>query len=302
MTIIVGLIPGERGRPALDLATMLARSLDETLVVTTVVPTPWPPSQDRVDAEYIELLGTTAEQSFEAARARIPTDVTVKFEVEHARSVASGILDAASRHDAKLVVVGSSSAAVRGRIALGSVTDRVLHSLQVPVALAPVGFTAGPADKISRVTVAFGRADRNSDLLRTAGSTATEIGVSVRVACFAVRPMLSLVGSIEDRADELVVDAWIKKVDNDLARSLAPPHTVRGLTDAPLKTVVGQGTTWHEALADVPWTHGDLLAVGTSSSSLSRFFLGSHASKIVRHSSVPVVLIPRSGTRNPSIG
>jgi nucleotide-binding universal stress UspA family protein len=37
-----------------------------------------------------------------------------------------------------------------------------------------------------------------------------------------------------------------------------------------------------------------VLAVGTSSSAVSRFFLGSHASKIVRNAPVPVFLLPRS--------
>ena len=41
------------------------------------------------------------------------------------------------------------------------------------------------------------------------------------------------------------------------------------------------------------WTDGEVLAVGTSSSVISRFFLGSHASKILRSSPVPVTLVPR---------
>ena len=57
--------------------------------------------------------------------------------------------------------------------------------------------------------------------------------------------------------------------------------------------VVGQGGSWAEALADVSWSDGEVLAVGTSSSAISRFFLGSHASKIVRNSPVPVFLMPR---------
>jgi len=58
--------------------------------------------------------------------------------------------------------------------------------------------------------------------------------------------------------------------------------------------VVGQGGSWADALTDVPWGDGEVLAVGTSSSAISRFFLGSHASKIVRNSPVPVFLMPRS--------
>jgi nucleotide-binding universal stress UspA family protein len=61
--------------------------------------------------------------------------------------------------------------------------------------------------------------------------------------------------------------------------------------------VVGQGGTWADALNDVSWGSGEVLAVGTSSSAVSRFFLGSHASKIVRNSPVPVFLWPRAVPR-----
>lgn len=61
-----------------------------------------------------------------------------------------------------------------------------------------------------------------------------------------------------------------------------------------MDTVVAQGTSLAEALADIPWGDGEVLAVGTSSSAISRFFLGSHASKIVRNPLVPVFLMPWS--------
>ena len=51
---------------------------------------------------------------------------------------------------------------------------------------------------------------------------------------------------------------------------------------------------WGEALRAVDWTEGDVLVIGASSSPVSRFLLGSHASKIVRHAPVPVTLVPRN--------
>jgi APA family basic amino acid/polyamine antiporter len=47
-------------------------------------------------------------------------------------------------------------------------------------------------------------------------------------------------------------------------------------------------------LADVEWTAGDVLVVGSSTAGpLERVFLGSRASKIVRNAPVPVVALPR---------
>ena len=43
----------------------------------------------------------------------------------------------------------------------------------------------------------------------------------------------------------------------------------------------------------VPWTAGDLLVVGSSSTHrLANVFLGSSASKIVRTATVPVIVVP----------
>jgi len=49
-----------------------------------------------------------------------------------------------------------------------------------------------------------------------------------------------------------------------------------------------------EAVEDVEWDPGDALVVGSSSvGPVARVFLGSRSSKIVRHSPVPVVVVPR---------
>jgi nucleotide-binding universal stress UspA family protein len=58
--------------------------------------------------------------------------------------------------------------------------------------------------------------------------------------------------------------------------------------------VIGRGETWAEALDDVEWADGDVLVVGSSSlGPVARVFLGSRSAKIVRHSPVPVVVVPR---------
>ena len=58
-------------------------------------------------------------------------------------------------------------------MSLGGVAERILHSSDIPVTLAPQGFDTGTANaRVARITVAFGRADRDSDLLLTAASMA----------------------------------------------------------------------------------------------------------------------------------
>ena len=52
MTILVGYPPNKRRKAVLSLASMLARSGGENLVVCTVVPAPWLPGLVREDAAY----------------------------------------------------------------------------------------------------------------------------------------------------------------------------------------------------------------------------------------------------------
>ncbi len=176
---------------------MLARSISDDVVVATVVPTPWPPNPYRIDDEYLALQETAAEEALAVARTQIGSDLSVELITHHARSVSSGLLEVARQHNATLVALGSSSSGVLGRVSLGGVAERILHSSDIPVTLAPRGFDTGygQTPACHRITVAFGRADQDSDLLLTAASAAADIGASLRVACFAVRPMTVAVGS-----------------------------------------------------------------------------------------------------------
>ena len=57
--------------------------------------------------------------------------------------------------------------------------------------------------------------------------------------------------------------------------------------------VVASGTSWAEALSSVDWVPNELLVLGSSSAgTLRRVFLGTNATKIVRHSPVPVLVVP----------
>ena len=80
-----------------------------------------------------------------------------------------------------------------------------------------------------------------------------------------------------------MLDEWRRTVEADVEQAAGRP----------VEVVLGQGGTWREAVADAGWSGDDVLAIGASSSPVSRFFLGSHASKIVRNAPVPVTLVPR---------
>jgi nucleotide-binding universal stress UspA family protein len=282
MTMVVGFAPDGRGRAVLHLAAMLARSGDEDLHVCAVVPSPWPPSPAKVDAEYQEALRGAAENALSRARGRLATDVQADYEVVHARSAPAGLLEVAERIGASLIVTGSAARAGSGTVSVGSTTSRLLHSSHVPVAVAPRGFRVDDGARVKRVTVAFG--GRHEDLVTATASVAARVGTSLRVASFAVRPRPPYTSGVGREADDEMTTQWVTDI-SAAAHEVAP--------DA--ECAVGEGEDWDEALEDIEWHDGDVLVVGSSSiGPLARVFLGSRATKIVRHSPVPVVVVPRS--------
>ena len=58
--------------------------------------------------------------------------------------------------------------------------------------------------------------------------------------------------------------------------------------------MIGHGADWDEAFESVEWEPGDVLVIGSSETGpVARVFLGSRATKIVRHTPVPVIVVPR---------
>jgi nucleotide-binding universal stress UspA family protein len=53
------------------------------------------------------------------------------------------------------------------------------------------------------------------------------------------------------------------------------------------------GHSWMEALDKTDWINGEILALGTSPrGDIRRVFLGARSGKIIRHSPVPVLVLP----------
>jgi nucleotide-binding universal stress UspA family protein len=291
VTLVAGVAPDGRGRAVLHLAGMLTRSAADDLVLVAVVPGTWPPSPAKVDAEYRSALGNIAEDVLNQARARLPEDLSVSTEVHHARSTPSGLLEVAEKHEASLIVAGSASSGGTGHVTLGSATGRLLHSSPIPVALAPRGFRARPEARVQRVTAAFGGSP--DDLVVAAAGVAARVGASLRLASFAVRPRAPYTVAVGREADDSMVREWVKEIE---AAQRAALEEVRDLPSVPAdcEAVIGHGETWDEALEEIEWEDGDVLVVGSSSiGPIARVFLGSRSSKIVQHSPVPVVVVPR---------
>lgn len=293
MTIIAGCAPRESDNAALELAAMLARSTGEDVVVAVVVAAAWPPSTERVDADYRAYLKKHGEQSLEQARTWMPADVKTQFVLHHSTSIPTGLLEVVADHDATVLVLGSADSGGLGHVALGSVTDRIVHSSPVTVALAPRGFEAGPDGRVRRVTAAFGtRKDR--DVVRAAAEYSARTDSSLRVASFSVRPRMLFAATLAGAGEDLVVDEWSRQTREVIGFQLEEVCRDVGVP-GPTEVVIGDGYGWREAMGKARWSSGDVLVVGSSSHGpLASVFLGSRASKILRYAPVPVMAVPRA--------
>jgi len=293
MTMIVGYAPDERGKSAVHLAAMLARASGDDVVVCAVVPAPWQPGMARVDAEYQAYLDSVADRALDEARALVPDDIAATFLRHRARSAPAGLLEVAGEHAANLVVLGSSSAGVFGHVVLGSVSDRLLHSSPISVALAPRGFRCKDGSTVARVTAAYDGSAHADRLVVAAADIATRLAASLRIASFAVWSRVAYTSRLGTEPEDLVLQEWtatmgerLREVRQQVGSLAAPPRDVT--------TVIGHGESWAAAIDDVAWDDGDVLVVGSSPiGPLAQVFLGSRATKILRHSPVPVVLVPR---------
>jgi len=293
MTMIVGYAPDGGGSAVLHLAAMLARSADENVVVCSVVPAPWAPGMARIDAEYQGYLDKLADSALAEARHRMPDDVPTTYVRHRARSAPTGLLDLAAQHDAHLVVLGSSCAGAFGHVTLGSVSDRLLHSSPVMTALAPRGFRYATGAKVARVTAACGGSDAAETLVVAAAGVAAGLDAALRIASFAVWQRPDYTTRLGTEPEDLVMHEWtagLEEAANAALKQIGDLASTPGTVDS----VIGRGEDWNSAIRDVEWQEGDVLAIGSSETGpVAQVFLGSRATKIVRHSPVPVVVVPR---------
>ena len=291
MTIIAAISASRQGTAPLHLAAQIARSTGDKVVAAAVVERPWPPRADPVEDEYLGYVTSQARQSLERMVGKLPAELDTWVVVHQSTSVPTGLTDLAAEIGAELVVVGSSSFGLLGRVALGSVTNRLVHTAAVPVAIAPRGYPLGP-DPIRRLTAAYGGEADINGLIPAAAELATQWPVQLRIVSFMVRPVRMFGGSIESSAEDLVIQQWSRRTFDDIAKQL---NAVRDRISVPdVDVVVGTGHDWREAVEDVPWEAGDMLLLGSGAAGqAARVFLGSAASKILRHAPVPVMIVPR---------
>ena len=291
--IVLGLSHDRTENGNLELAALLARSSGRRLLVVCVVPDRWGPVGPgrAVDRDYHDFLLTQARESLDdASRHLRELGVDAAYDVVSGRSIPAGLIEAAEREGGEVLVAGSSDDGPWGHIHLGSVTDRLLHSAPLPVAVAPRGYRAA-RDRVGRVTVALDCTPGSAAVLERAARVATAVQARLRVVAFAVRGRTMYPPRVGVDIEDRVLQQWREDARETLERAAAAlPEEVRGTPEL----VVADGRGWADTLCETGWEAGEVLVLGSSAHQplLERVFLGSTATRILRHSPVPVVVVP----------
>jgi len=291
VTVVVGYLAGKVGLSGLHLAVRAARTLETSLTVATIVPRPWlTPSLARVDAEYEQWAEQlAAESAAEAQRylRKLTDGIEVTYSHRAHRSVSGGLIEVVTEAQAQVLVLGSLPSARRGQVVIGSTADWLLHSSPVPVAISPRGYRAH-AGRLTRLTCAYSATPESVEVLRRCVEYARRFGVPVRVLTFAVRGKTMYPPEVGLNVEDSILDAWASQ-----AREILENLKTDGIVGKDVALQVVTGRTWAHALAAADWEDGEVLALGTRPrGDMARVFLGSRSAKIIRHSPVPVLVLP----------
>ncbi|MDL4777135.1 universal stress protein [Actinomadura xylanilytica] len=296
LRLLVGYSPDDRGEDALALAALVARTAKAAVTVANVHPPAWPArGPASVDAEWVAYLREQSQAAVARAAARLAElkvpERNVTLVVHTHRGSGRGLLEVAGQAGADLIVAGSAPRGRRGRIAIGSTADQLLHGSPVPVLLAPRGYAEEAPQRFERLTVAYWRRRDVEVPLTAATGLAASLGLSVRLLTLVLRPA-GLTGKF--RGAEEVVRRQCAQAERDLehAAGLVGP----GL-EVETEIAVGSGTA--KTLGGVGLLPGEVLACMSSHDGpLRKVFLGESSGKIVRAAGCPVLVLPR-GPRGP---
>lgn len=290
MTIVAGFSAARQNEAPIELAVKLANTTGEAIAAVAVVERRSPPFSDPVEDEYLDYVTAQAELALHNAIADLPKG-GVSVDVRVGPSITKTLAEYASEVDASVVTVGSASSGLLGRIALGSVTNRVVHSASTPVAIAPRGYLAGRGP-FRRITVSYGGKADVSGLIPGAAALAQQWGIPLRIVSFATRDVAAVALGTPPGAESLVVDKWWQNTQDSILLQL---EEVRSLLDVEgLQVELGVGEDWRSAVESIGWDHDDLMMLGSGAAAPSRqIFLGTVAGRILRHSPVPVMILPK---------
>lgn len=293
-SIVVPLDGSRFAEGAVPLARLIAErsrgALEFLLVHQSIIPGGIPEgfasyaeSARRAEREYLQ------EAVERLVPAGVPEVSTTFLEGKPARALADYVVD----HHPDLVVMTTHGRGPVSRVWLGSVTDQMMRAVPTPMLILrpdPDDPAAAPRPTPKRIVVALDRSGFAEAVLEPAGAMAALFDAELELL-HVVHPPLPmgeppvpyLVGFDEELAAQLVsqAEAYLGAVAGKL----------RGKSLAVVTCVLPGGDTAAAILGHAADVKADMIAVAThGESGVRRLMLGSVTDKVVRGSTVPILI------------
>ncbi|HEY5196105.1 MAG TPA: universal stress protein [Solirubrobacteraceae bacterium] len=196
-----------------------------------------------------------------------------------ASSVARGLHTLAEEHRADLLVLGSCSRGLVGRILVGDDTRASLNGAPCAIAIAPRGYAARPAG-FAAIGVGYDFSGESQSALAAARELAARYGSKLRVLDVVSPPVGAYSSPMLGNWGEML-EAQRKAADERL-------ESIPGADGTAVYGVAGEELA---AAGD----RVDLLVVGSRSyGPMRRLVFGSTSSYLVSHARCPLLVLPRS--------
>lgn len=269
--VIIGVDGRSGGRDAIALARQLADP-EATITLANVYLSAVPLVPSLLAWDEIERDKSAALLEAERERANLEVEVSTVC----AASAGEGLHRLAEERGADLLVLGSSSRSLLGRVLLGDDARASLNGAPCAVALAPRGH-AEKAVALEHIGVGFDGSDESMLALDAARTIAAAHGASIEARFVVHTPGLP----------PSTPGAWTDVMPEMLAQAEARVQALDGVTGT---AVLGLPNQELVGLA----RHVDLLVVGSRGyGPVRRMVIGSTAGFLQRHASCPLLVVRR---------
>ncbi|QLG27521.1 universal stress protein [Halorarum halophilum] len=277
----------ETADAALDVAVSLASHIGARVHLLSVV-NPYVLSRvtdvEEHRAEARQLVSDAAERVREAG---VDVETAVRKGSEHEE-----IREYVEEHGIDAVVMGTHGRTGVKRALVGSVTEKVVRRVGVPVLTVrePI-----PEFRPDRVLLPTDGSDAAAAAERVALWLADEYGATVEALSVVETPTLTTAsdpaGMTGDAIDE--VRGVLTEQAEDAVESVEEDGEAAGVT---VETAVGEGRTHERILTAAEERDADLIVIGSHGrGGVERFVLGSVAEKVLRLADRPVLVVPSEG-------
>ena len=294
LRVLVAYDGSERAEDALALALRLRAPSGGALTLASVRAhhRPWAGTERTAPADEPDAVADAVEAMLGEARHRVPPGVPVRVREVLAASATRGLSELVEAVEADLAVVGSSSHAAPGCVAIERTAGRVLAGAPCAVAIPPAG--ARDAGPFRHIGVAFDNSPEAHAAVAAAYGLARRDGAAVTLVralpALPAAPSGAAPGPREQRLARLRAQEELDAVAEAAPAGVNP------------RAVLFRGTP-QEAIAET--CHGvvDLLVTGSRGyGALRRAFAGSVSEALVEGAPQPVLVIPRPSVPGDAAG